>query len=46
MIQLVVGVIALLAVIFLRDEPVTPRKQPKYDPFVILALEELEEEAR
>ena len=48
MLQLIVGLLALLAVIFLRDEPSTPyrrpRQYPRYDPIVILALEELDEE--
>ena len=41
MVQLIVGILALLAVIFLRDEPSPPSRY--LDPFVILALEEDED---
>ena len=43
MVQLIVGILALLAVIFLRDEPNLPPRHHSYDPFVILALEEDED---
>lgn len=44
MASLIIGVLALLAVIFLRDKPSTPPRYTNFDPFVILALEELDEE--
>ena len=43
MLPFIVGVLCMLAVIFIRDESSTPYKLYRPDPWVILALEEMDE---
>ena len=46
MIQLIVGFLCIIAVLVLRDEKSAPRQgpYPKFDPMVVLMLDELDAE--